>query len=125
MVLQQLTQPGVKVQPSTAIDFVVSVRALPAPVLTRGGPAATTQDGTSAPPQILLFVRDPAAARLCYGVTRATKVRIEPPVGNVRPLVKGCVDVKGGAAESYTLYASNGAGQTDKRTIRGTKQPTQ
>lgn len=120
MVLQQMTTPGVKVRPRTAIDFVVSVQAQPASVtvLTRGPPAAAPQDGTPAMPQILHFVYDPVGARLCYGVARATKVRIEPTVGRVQPSVKGCADVNADSAQRFTLYASNAAGQTVNRTTQ-------
>ncbi len=61
---------------------------------------------------------DNISNRVCYWVSGAVKARIEPDVGDVRPLEKECVSLTRREVRSHTLYASNGAGKTVSLTIR-------
>jgi hypothetical protein len=72
---------------------------------------------------ILQFYAMPAAirrgesAQLCYGVSNAKDVRIDPPVENVWPSLDRCVDVKPKRNTTYNLVAQDAAGHTEKSTV--------
>lgn len=53
------------------------------------------------------------AASICYGVYNAVKVRIDPPVEELRPSISRCIQVKPAKATEYTLYAEDAAGNVN------------
>ncbi len=57
-------------------------------------------------------IRPGVPANLCYGVNGATKVRIEPPVGEVWPSLQHCLQVSPSQNTEYKLFAEDDAGHT-------------
>ena len=51
-------------------------------------------------------------SQLCYGVSGAESLRIEPPVENVWPSFSRCVDVKPTSDTTYKLIAEDADGNT-------------
>ncbi|MDX2151673.1 MAG: hypothetical protein SFV54_13125 [Bryobacteraceae bacterium] len=84
--------------------------------------ARPPQDG----PQILLFLAAqneiPAGmpVTLCYGVSGATSVRLEPEPGEAKVSEKTCVTAKPAATTTYTLTATDASGRraSQKVTVR-------
>lgn len=76
------------------------------------------------PPHILSFSAQPdsivrgAPAKLCYVVTQATTLRIDPTVGSVRNLAKNCLNVTPERTTTYTLTAQGESGRAVKRSTR-------
>lgn len=66
----------------------------------------------AAPPQVPRGEK----TQLCYGVSNATMVRIEPGVEPVRPSYGRCVDVAPRKDTTYTLTAVDAAGNTKTAT---------
>jgi hypothetical protein len=72
--------------------------------------------------KILMFYANPPAIRpgektlLCYGVSNATAVRIDPPVDGVGPAISQCVEARPRADTTYTLTAEG----SDKSRETGT-----
>jgi hypothetical protein len=68
--------------------------------------------------EILHFYASPAiirrgqSASLCYGVSNAKSVRIEPQSAGVWPSASRCFDVSPRRDTTYTLTIGNAAGQT-------------
>lgn len=56
-------------------------------------------------------------ASLCYGVSNAKTVRIEPPVGEVWPSMSRCIDVTAKKDTVYRLTAEDGMGHTETATV--------
>lgn len=67
---------------------------------------------------ILNFYAAPGAVRrgdsfqLCYGVSNAATVKLDPPVGSVWPSFNRCFAVTPKKTETYTLTASDSAGHS-------------
>ncbi|MBN2337934.1 MAG: hypothetical protein JXP48_05265 [Acidobacteria bacterium] len=57
-------------------------------------------------------VRPGESAELCYGVSNASKVRMEPPVEHVWPSLGRCVQVAPGRDTEYTLVVEDAAGRS-------------
>jgi hypothetical protein len=55
-------------------------------------------------------------AQLCYGVSNAKSVRIEPPVENVWPSLSRCVDVTPKRDTAYKLIAEDANAHTETAT---------
>jgi hypothetical protein len=72
---------------------------------------------------ILNFYADPPAlprgetADLCYGVSNAKAVRLEPPAGPVWPSEAHCLQVSPKKTTTYTLTAVDAAGHTKTATV--------
>lgn len=68
--------------------------------------------------EILNFYASPGlrrrgeTAQLCYGVSNARTVRIDPPVGTTWPSLSRCLDVRPAKETTYTLTAEDGKGNT-------------
>jgi len=58
-----------------------------------------------------------AHTSLCYGVTGAKSVKLEPPVGEVWPALTRCVPASPRKDTDYTFTADDGAGHTATETI--------
>lgn len=56
------------------------------------------------------------SAQLCYGVSNAKSVRIEPAVQGVWPSISRCVDVAPAKDTTYTLFAEGKDGRSDQQT---------
>lgn len=65
---------------------------------------------------ILNFYAAPGAVRrgdsfqLCYGVSNANDVKLDPPVGNMWPSLSRCLSVTPKKTATYTLTATDAAG---------------
>jgi hypothetical protein len=72
---------------------------------------------------ILSFYASPTMARrgestrLCYGVSNAKTVKLEPQPNPVWPSVANCVEVSPTKNTTYTLTIENGAGKTASQTV--------
>lgn len=58
-------------------------------------------------------IRPGAATSLCYGVSNAAAVRIEPPVSDIWPSISRCVEVRPKQSTSYKLLTSDKAGHEE------------
>jgi len=58
-----------------------------------------------------------AGTDLCYGVTGARTVRVEPPVGAVWPALTRCVKVSPKKHTEYKLIAEDGAGHAVTQSV--------
>jgi hypothetical protein len=73
--------------------------------------------------KILLFYAAPAvvtrggSAELCYSVSNATKVKIDPGVEEIKPSLNHCVPIKPAHATTYTLTASDDKGHQTTQSI--------
>ena len=56
-------------------------------------------------------------AQLCYGVSNAKSVKIEPPVGDLWPSMYRCLDISPTKDTTYTITADDGQGHTDTKSI--------
>jgi len=56
-------------------------------------------------------------ARLCYGVYAAKSVRIDPPVGELRPVPAHCLEVAPASTTEYVLTAEDGAGNKESERV--------
>ncbi len=56
-------------------------------------------------------------AQLCYGVSNAKTVKLDPPVGDVWPSMYRCLDISPTKDTTYTLTADDGQGHTDSKSI--------
>jgi hypothetical protein len=63
-------------------------------------------------------IRAGEEAQLCYGVSNAKAVRLDPPAGNVWPSVSRCFEVSPHKTTIYTLTAEDGAGNSKTATVR-------
>jgi hypothetical protein len=62
-------------------------------------------------------IRSGARSRLCYGVTGAKNVRLDPPVEEVWPALTHCVQVSPKKETEYTLTADDGAGHSATESV--------
>jgi hypothetical protein len=81
-------------------------------------PVAQQKPPASDPPKILAFypreaiVTQGGATVLCYGVSNAKSVRVDPPVDGVSPSLTRCVEIRPKGETTYTLTAEGSDGQT-------------
>jgi hypothetical protein len=54
---------------------------------------------------------------LCYGVSNAAAVRIEPPVSDIWPSISRCIEVRPKQSTTYKLTASDKAGHEKTATV--------
>jgi hypothetical protein len=62
-------------------------------------------------------VRAGEAATLCYGVSNAKTVRIEPEVKDIWPSMNRCVDIAPKKDTTYTITAADEAGHTQTSSL--------
>jgi hypothetical protein len=73
---------------------------------------------------ILRFYADPGSihagetAELCYSVSNAKSVKLEPPSEPVWPAFSRCVHVSPRKTTTYTFTAEDGAGNTKSATVK-------
>jgi len=53
-----------------------------------------------------------ATTQLCYGVSNATTVKMEPGVGEIKPSLNHCLQIKPSHSITYTLTASDDQGHS-------------
>ncbi len=64
------------------------------------------------------LIRRGGTAQVCYGVSNAKTVRIEPqPASGVWPSLNRCVEVSPSKDTTYTLTATDATGQTKTATV--------
>jgi hypothetical protein len=56
-------------------------------------------------------------AVLCYGVSNATQVKIEPDVESVKPAISHCLDVFPSKTTTYTLKADDAKGNSKSASV--------
>jgi hypothetical protein len=64
-----------------------------------------------------ILVTEGGTTLLCYGVSNATSVRIDPPVEGVSPSLTRCVEVRPKAETRYTLTAVGSDGQSVSQSV--------
>jgi hypothetical protein len=64
------------------------------------------------------IIRRGDSAKLCYGVSNAKSVRLDPPAGEVWPSYSRCLNVSPQKTTSYTLTAQDSAGNSKTSTLR-------
>ncbi len=57
-------------------------------------------------------IRKGEAGLICYGVSNATKVRVEPDGPEITPALSKCVEVRPETTTAYRLLAESAAGDT-------------
>ncbi len=62
-------------------------------------------------------VRSGEAAQLCYDVTNAKTVTLDPPVADVWPSHSRCVDLKPKKTTTYTLTIADATGKTAAQSV--------
>jgi hypothetical protein len=73
--------------------------------------------------KVLMFYANPPLVRkgerglLCYGVSNAKTVMIEPPVDGVGPALSRCVEVRPTRDTEYTLTAKDDKGREVSQTV--------
>ena len=55
-------------------------------------------------------IRRGESSQLCYGVSNAKAIRLDPPAGDVWPSYSRCLDVTPSRTTTYTLTADDGQG---------------
>ena len=58
------------------------------------------------------IIRRGDTVHMCYGVSNAKSVTVDPPVGNVWPSVNRCMEVTPKKTTTYTFTADDGKGNT-------------
>jgi hypothetical protein len=64
-----------------------------------------------------LIVTEGASTVLCYGVSNAKSVRLDPPVESISPSLNRCIEVHPKAETRYTLTAEGSAGQSVSESV--------
>lgn len=63
------------------------------------------------------LIRSGEATQLCYGVSNAKEVRLDPPAGSVWPSVSRCIAASPKKDTTYTLTAVDAQGNTRTATV--------
>lgn len=63
------------------------------------------------------FIHRGESAQLCYGVSNAKAITIEPPVGALWPSHARCLDVSPKKDTTYTLTIQDAAGNTQTQSV--------
>jgi hypothetical protein len=64
------------------------------------------------------FVRPGETAQLCYGVSNAKTVRIDPDVKDIWPSMNRCVDVAPKKDTTYTITAADDKGHSETASLQ-------
>lgn len=74
--------------------------------------------------EILEFYASPgviargASVTLCYGVSNAKSVRLDPPAGDIWPALNHCLEASPTKDTTYTLTAQDAQGNTKTATVK-------
>jgi hypothetical protein len=66
------------------------------------------------------FIREDQSATLCYSVSNAKKVRLDPPDANVWPSLSRCFHLSPKKTTTYTLTIEDAEGHTKSATVKVT-----
>ena len=55
--------------------------------------------------------------QLCYGVVNAKTVELDPPVENIKPSFRHCLDISPKRTTTYTITADDGTGHTKSASL--------
>ena len=55
--------------------------------------------------------------QLCYGVVNAKSVKLEPPVEQIKPSIRHCMDIAPKKTTTYKITAEDGAGHTKSASL--------
>jgi hypothetical protein len=62
-------------------------------------------------------VRRGQTTRLCYGVVNATSVKIDPPIEQIKPSSRHCMEIAPTKTTAYTVTASDAKGNSKSLTL--------
>lgn len=119
---------------ATAVGLILLVwilysRGSATPTIEAAHPAATQRNADTVAYygngqlKVLSFYANPvevkrgSRALVCYGVSNAASVRIEPPVGETWPSTSRCLEVTAAKDTDYKLTARDSAGHEQSRTL--------
>ena len=57
------------------------------------------------------------STQLCYGVVNATAVKLDPPVGEIKPSYHHCVEIAPKKTTTYSITAEDGKGNSKSESI--------
>jgi len=55
--------------------------------------------------------------QLCYGVVNATAVKLDPPVADIKPSYRHCVEIAPKTTTTYTITAEDGKGNSKSQSL--------
>jgi hypothetical protein len=55
--------------------------------------------------------------QLCYGVENARTVRLDPPVAQLKPVYRSCIEIAPTTTTTYTITADDGKGHTKSESL--------
>lgn len=55
--------------------------------------------------------------QLCYGVVNATAVKLDPPVAEIKPSYRHCLEIAPKTTTTYTITAEDGKGNSKSESI--------
>ncbi len=111
------------------LGWVLYARGSSTPTIEAARPADTQRNADTVAYygngqlKVLSFYANPpevkrgGRALVCYGVSNAASVRIEPPLGETWPSTSRCVEVTAAKDTDYKLTARDAAGHEETRTI--------
>jgi hypothetical protein len=112
-----------------SLGWVLYVRGSSTPTIEAARPATAQRNADTVAYygngqlKVLSFYANPAEAKrgaqalVCYGVSNATAVRIEPAIGETWPSTGRCMEVTAAKDTDYKLTAQDKAGHEETRTV--------
>lgn len=58
------------------------------------------------------------STELCYGVVNATTVKIDPPVEQLKPSYRHCIEISPKVTTTYTITATDAKGNSKSQSLR-------
>jgi hypothetical protein len=55
--------------------------------------------------------------QLCYGVTNAKSVKLDPPIAELKPTYRNCLEIAPAKTTTYTITADDGKGHTKSESL--------
>lgn len=55
--------------------------------------------------------------QLCYGVTNAKSVKLDPPIAALKPAYRNCLEIAPAKTTTYTITAADGKGHTKSESL--------
>jgi hypothetical protein len=111
------------------LAWVVYARGTSTPTIEAARPATAERNAETVAYygngqlKVLSFYANPADAKrgakalVCYGVSNASTVRIEPSIGDTWPSTSRCLEVTAAKDTDYKLTARDSAGHEETRTV--------
>lgn len=63
------------------------------------------------------------SAHLCYGVVNAVSVKLDPPVEDIKPSYRHCIEIAPKKTTTYTITGVNAKGQSKSASLQVKVQP--